>query len=51
MWSDLQNSDFRQSNMYKTIFVEANLSNANTEGLDKNNAYLKYAKLKGTSWE
>ena len=37
--------------MYKTIFVEANLSNANTEGLDKNNAYLKYAKLKGTSWE
>ena len=51
MWSDLQNSDFRQSNMYKTIFVEADLRNANTEGLDKNNAYLKYAKLKGTSWE
>jgi uncharacterized protein YjbI with pentapeptide repeats len=51
MWSDLQNVDFRQSNMFKTIFVEANLTNANTEGLDKNNAYLKFAKLNGTSWE
>jgi uncharacterized protein YjbI with pentapeptide repeats len=51
MWSDLQNSDFRQSSMYKTIFVEADLRNANTEGLDKNNAYLKYAKLNGTTWE
>ena len=51
MWSDLQNSDFRESIMYKTIFVEADLRNANTEGLDKNDAYLKYAKLKGTTWE
>jgi hypothetical protein len=33
------------------IFVEADLRNANTEGLDKKNAYLKYAKLKGTTWE
>jgi uncharacterized protein YjbI with pentapeptide repeats len=37
--------------MYKTIFVEADLRNANTEGLDRNNAYLKYAKLNGTTWE
>ena len=51
MWADLQNSDLRESIMYKTIFVEADLRNANTEGLDKNDAYLKYAKLKGTTWE
>lgn len=44
-------SDLRGSIINKTIFVEANLTDANTSGLDKNKAFLKYSKLKGTSWE
>jgi uncharacterized protein YjbI with pentapeptide repeats len=36
--------------MLQTIFVEANLQNAKVEGLDKTGAYIKYAKLEGTSW-
>lgn len=51
MWSDLQGADLRKCILEKTIFVEANLTNAKTEELDKTKAFLKYSKLKGTSWE
>jgi uncharacterized protein YjbI with pentapeptide repeats len=36
--------------MLQTIFVEANLQNAKVAGIDKAGAYIKYAKLEGTSW-
>jgi uncharacterized protein YjbI with pentapeptide repeats len=51
MCGDLERSDLRGSIINKTIFVEVNLTDANTSGLDKNKAFLKYSKLKGTSWE
>jgi uncharacterized protein YjbI with pentapeptide repeats len=51
MCAELQRADLRGSILNKTIFVEADLTDANTAGLDKNNAFLKFSKLKGTSWE
>ncbi|HZH39127.1 MAG TPA: pentapeptide repeat-containing protein, partial [Bacillales bacterium] len=51
MCADLQRSDIRGSVLNKTIFVEADLTDAKTSGLDKGNAFLKFSKLKGTTWE
>lgn len=51
MWSDLQGVDLRGSILDKTIFVEANLTNAKTDELDKSKAFLKFAKLEGTTWK
>ena len=50
MWANLQNADFTGSKMLQTIFVEANLQNARVAGIDPAGAYIKYAKLEGTSW-
>lgn len=50
MWANLQNADLTDSRMLQTVFVEANLQNAIVAGVDKAGAYLKYAKLEGTSW-
>ena len=50
MWANLQNADFTGSKMLQTVFVEANLQNATLAGIDKAGAYIKYAKLEGTSW-
>ncbi|MGN6350533.1 MAG: pentapeptide repeat-containing protein, partial [Candidatus Nitrosocosmicus sp.] len=44
-------ADLRGSILNRTIFVEADLTNANTSGLDRNRAFLKSSKLKGTIWE
>ncbi len=51
MGSNLQKADLQGSILNRTIFVEANLIDANTFGLDKNKAFLKSSKLKGTAWE
>ena len=50
MWANLQNADFTGSKMLQTVFVEANLQNGKVAGIDKAGAYIKYAKLEGTSW-
>jgi uncharacterized protein YjbI with pentapeptide repeats len=50
MWANLQDADLTGSKMMQTIFVEANLQNAKVAGIDKAGAYIKYAKLEGTSW-
>jgi uncharacterized protein YjbI with pentapeptide repeats len=50
MWANLQDVDLTGSKMLQTIFVEANLQNAKVAGIDKAGAYIKYAKLQGTSW-
>jgi uncharacterized protein YjbI with pentapeptide repeats len=50
MWANLQDADLTGSKMLQTIFVEANLQNAKVAGIDKAGAYIKYAKLEGTSW-
>jgi uncharacterized protein YjbI with pentapeptide repeats len=50
MWANLPGADFSRSKMTKTIMVEANLQDAKLEGVDKANAYVKYAKLDGTMW-
>ena len=50
MWTNLKNADFTGSKMLQTVFVEANLQNARVAGIDKAGAYIKYAKLEGTSW-
>ncbi len=51
MCAELQRSDIRGSVLNKTIFVEADLTDAKTFGLDKGNAFLKFSNLKGTTWE
>jgi len=51
MGSNLQKADLRGSILNRTIFVEANLIDANTFGLDKSKAFFKSSKLKGTTWE
>ncbi|MDQ3839040.1 MAG: pentapeptide repeat-containing protein, partial [Thermoproteota archaeon] len=51
MWANLQGSNLTGCIVSKTIFVEANLTNAKTENVDKSLVYLKYAKLQGTSWK
>ena len=35
----------------KTVFVYANLTDVRIDNVDKDGAYLKYAKLKGTAWQ
>lgn len=51
MWANLQNSNLTNCKMFKTILVEATLKNAKLPTIDKKGAYLKYAKLEGTSWK
>jgi uncharacterized protein YjbI with pentapeptide repeats len=50
MWANLQDADLTGSKMLQTIFVESNLQRAKVTGIDKTGAYVKYAKLEGTSW-
>jgi uncharacterized protein YjbI with pentapeptide repeats len=50
MFANLQDADLTGSKVLQTIFVEANLQNAKVAGVDKPRAYVKYAKLQGTSW-
>ena len=50
MWANLQDADLTGSKMLQTIFVEANLQNAKVADIEKPDAYIKYAKLQGTSW-
>ena len=50
MWANLQDADLTGSKMMQTIFVESNLQRAKVTGIDKAGAYVKYAKLEGTSW-
>jgi uncharacterized protein YjbI with pentapeptide repeats len=50
MWANLQDADLTGSKMLQTIFVEANLQNAKVADIEKSGAYIKYAKLQGTSW-
>jgi uncharacterized protein YjbI with pentapeptide repeats len=50
MWAELQDADLTGSKMLQTIFVEAYLQRAKLAGIDKNEAYIKYAKLEGTTW-
>jgi uncharacterized protein YjbI with pentapeptide repeats len=51
MWANLQNSDLSNSNITNTIFIEANLQHSILNDLNKNNAYIKYAKIESTSWK
>ena len=51
MWTNLQKSDLRGSNLTKTIFIEANLQHSFLNDLNKNNAYIKYAKIENTVWK
>jgi uncharacterized protein YjbI with pentapeptide repeats len=37
--------------MSKTVLVEADMKNAKIIGVDRNGAYLKYAKLQETAWQ
>ncbi|MDQ3872976.1 MAG: pentapeptide repeat-containing protein [Thermoproteota archaeon] len=50
MWANLQDADLTGSKLSKTVFVEANLQNAKVSTNDKAGAYIRYAKLEGTSW-
>jgi uncharacterized protein YjbI with pentapeptide repeats len=50
MWANLQDADLTASKLSQTVFVEANLQNARVSNVDKAGAYIKYAKLEGTSW-
>ena len=45
MWANLQNSDLSGSKISNTIFIEANLQAAVLQGINKENAFLKYAKV------
>jgi uncharacterized protein YjbI with pentapeptide repeats len=45
MWANLQYSDLSGSKISKTIFIEANLQSTILKNLNKDNAFLKYAKL------
>jgi uncharacterized protein YjbI with pentapeptide repeats len=51
MWANLQNSNLSRCKLLKTIFVNANLMDVKLDNVDRNGAYLKYANLKGTSWQ
>jgi uncharacterized protein YjbI with pentapeptide repeats len=51
MWANLQNSNMSGCTLSKTIFVYANLTNVRLDNVDQNGAYLKYAKLNGTTWQ
>ncbi len=50
MWANLENSNMSGCILSKTILVYANLKNARLDNVDQNGAYLKYAKLNGTTW-
>jgi uncharacterized protein YjbI with pentapeptide repeats len=50
MWANLQDADMTSTRMFQTVFVEADMQNVNVSGADRSGAYLKYAKLDGTSW-
>ena len=45
MWANLYNADLSGSKITRTIFVEANLQSAIIKDFNKENAFLKYAKL------
>ena len=45
MWANLYNADLSGSKISNTIFIEANLKSAKLKDLDKENAFLKYAKF------
>ena len=45
MWANLQNSDLTGSQISNTIFIEANLKSAIIGDINKDNAFLKYAKV------
>jgi uncharacterized protein YjbI with pentapeptide repeats len=51
MWANLQNSDLSNSTLTNTIFIEANLQHSILEALNRNNAYIKSAKLEFTLWK
>jgi uncharacterized protein YjbI with pentapeptide repeats len=45
MWANLYNADLSGSKITNTIFIEANLQSAILKNFNKENAFLKYAKL------
>jgi uncharacterized protein YjbI with pentapeptide repeats len=45
MYANLQGCNLTNSKMSKTIFVQADLRDAKLLDIDKNAAYLKYARL------
>jgi uncharacterized protein YjbI with pentapeptide repeats len=49
MWANLQNSDLSGCKMSKTVLVEADMKNAKIIDIDRNGAYLKYAKFQDTA--
>lgn len=49
MWANAQDANFTGSKFFKTIMVESLLQNAKVPA-DSSGAFLKYAKLDGTSW-
>jgi uncharacterized protein YjbI with pentapeptide repeats len=48
MWTNLQNSDLSGSKITNTIFIEANLQSAILKDINKENAFMKYAKFELT---
>ena len=48
MWTNLQNSDLSGSKITNTIFIEANLQSAILKDINKEHAFMKYAKFELT---
>jgi uncharacterized protein YjbI with pentapeptide repeats len=49
MWTNLNNSDLSGSKITNTIFIEANLQSAILKNINKQQAFMKYAKLELTN--
>ncbi len=50
MFAELQNSYFSNAKLCQTIFVEAHMENIKAKDIDKQQAYLKFAKMDGANW-
>ena len=48
MWTNLQNSDLSGSKITNTIFIEANLQSAILKDINREHAFMKYAKFELT---
>jgi len=51
MWANMQKCDLTGCKLSNTIFVDANMTDMKIANVDKEGAYLKYAKLEGTAWQ